>query len=221
MVGTVVLFPVKRQSPVHNEHLPVIPDHDVGRFEVAMDDALAVGEGHAVADGDENFEQPVAGVAPLPLGVAGMKFAQNMRQRNPHHPLHGEVGSGIVEDAQPMHRNYIRMVDLGGNPRFTDETGHEIQPVAVGRAQNFDGDFPVEHRLVRGKNRTDAADADGRHIGHLTDRVVGSDAHQLLQLLDRYPIAFGIGQTGGDSGFVGIGRIGVGRVFVHIRQCLR
>lgn len=46
-----------RQSPIHHQHLTELADHDVLRLEVAMQHALAVGEGDGVADFAEDAEQ--------------------------------------------------------------------------------------------------------------------------------------------------------------------
>ena len=41
------------QAPVDDDGLAEVADHDVGRLEVAVDDALAVGVGDRLGDGDD------------------------------------------------------------------------------------------------------------------------------------------------------------------------
>jgi hypothetical protein len=53
------------QPPVHDECLPELPEQNVGRLEIAVQHALAVGIGHRVADRDEVAEQLPEGEAPF------------------------------------------------------------------------------------------------------------------------------------------------------------
>jgi hypothetical protein len=46
-----------RQTPVHDEDLAIVADHDVGGLEVAVHDAAGMGKGHAVADLEEDLEE--------------------------------------------------------------------------------------------------------------------------------------------------------------------
>jgi hypothetical protein len=46
-----------RQAPVHHQHLPEVPDHDVVGLEVAVDDAPRVGKADGVAGLEEDLAQ--------------------------------------------------------------------------------------------------------------------------------------------------------------------
>src|SRR5260370_25796996 len=46
-----------RQSPIDDQGFAVLAEHDVRRFDVAVQDAAAVGVSHRVADGDEAGQQ--------------------------------------------------------------------------------------------------------------------------------------------------------------------
>ena len=58
------------QAPVHHQRLAVRAEQDVGRLEVAVDHAPAVGVGHHVADGDEPVQELPQGQVPLPRVAA-------------------------------------------------------------------------------------------------------------------------------------------------------
>ena len=45
------------EAPIDDERLAIVAEHDVGRFQVAVQHAAAVGIGHRVADGDEACQQ--------------------------------------------------------------------------------------------------------------------------------------------------------------------
>src|SRR5690606_27360442 len=60
-------------APVHDLHFAEAADHDVGRLQVAVDHAAAVGERHAFTDLDEDVHQAADGEGLLGAGVV---FAQ-------------------------------------------------------------------------------------------------------------------------------------------------
>ena len=152
---------ITRHSPVHDQHLAVVPDHQISRFEVAVENAVAMREGDAVAGADEDFDQPPEGISATVAAAVLGEFRENHPQRLSLNPLHREVDADIVEHPHPVNRHDVRVIDLSGRARLADEGFDPFGLVPVLRTKQLECDIAVESGLVSGEHRSHAADADG------------------------------------------------------------
>lgn len=172
-------------APIHHQYLAVVSDHHVAGLQVAVQNAVAVGESDAVAGAHEDFNQAAQVVFAAVARPVLLQLAQDRAQRFALHALHRKIDADVVEHAEPMHRNNIRVIDLGGRPGFPDERFNPFGLIAVLGPQDFQRDFPVQPRLPRGKDRSDAADADRGKIVVILNAVPLRNIQQLAQLLGR------------------------------------
>ena len=132
------------QAPVHHLHFAEGPDHDVGRLQVAVDDAATVGEADRLADLRERLEQPrpVGGLHLVGQGLPGDEF-------------HGQEGGAVGQRPQGVDRRDARMRQPGGDLRLADEA------VGVGPGQqDLERDVAVEAEVVGGEDAAHAAAGD-------------------------------------------------------------
>ena len=101
-----------------------------------------------VADPDENLQQPELAEAVHRLGVALGELAQHRRKRLPVQVFHCEERRARAVDAEIVHRNDVRMFELGSQPRLADEPFEiALRPVAEirhDRHGDFTAGIPVE-----------------------------------------------------------------------------
>ena len=100
-------------SPVHDQDFPVLSDHDVVWFEIAMDHAFFVGKMHGLANFDEHVDQtmkPPTAVRLLPARFIDglMHLLNEFREWLAANDLHGEV-DGVVWH----HANFVNGYDVG------------------------------------------------------------------------------------------------------------
>ena len=77
LVGGIIAAHDLRQPPVDDQGLSVGTQHDVRRFEIAMEDPPAVGIRHRVADADEPGEELAQGQGPLAARGPGLVEAHD------------------------------------------------------------------------------------------------------------------------------------------------
>ena len=124
------------QAPVHDLDLAEGADHDVGRLQVAVDDAPAVGEADRLADLLERLQQP------RPVG--GLHL---VGQGLPGDELHGQERGAVGQRAEGVDRRDARVLQLGGDLRLADEA------VGVGPGQqDLEGDVAVEGEVAGGED---------------------------------------------------------------------
>ncbi len=117
------------------ERAGVLGDEQVGRLDVAMDDAAGVRVGQAGAQ----LGQPVdlAGQGHL------LAAADHLRHRPAGDELHRQVRVALVL-ADRVDADDVGVMDLGGEPCLAQEAPAGL---VVGHLQDLDGDRPVEHRV--------------------------------------------------------------------------
>ena len=93
------------------------PDQDVGRLEVAVDDALLVRVLDGAADADEQLE-PAAEIEAVPVAVLGDRLAR--------HELHDEVGAALVGGAGVEHPGDVGMVHQRERLALALEAGEHL-----------------------------------------------------------------------------------------------
>ena len=136
------------QPPVQQQHFAEVADIHILRLDVEVADSLRMREFDRVADPDENLQQPELAEAVHRLGVALGELAQHRRKRLPVQVFHCEERRARAVDAEIVHRNDVRMFELGGQPRFADEPFEiALRPVAEirhDRHGDFTAGIPVE-----------------------------------------------------------------------------
>jgi hypothetical protein len=141
-----------REAEVEDLRAAVARDHDVGRLDVAMDDAVGMRRGErgghlrAVLERCRHWQRAL-GDDPI--------------ERRAFNQLHrDERRAGVLVDV--VDRDDVRVVEGGGRARLLHEP-----PVAIGvgcrlRRQHLDGDRPAEARIDRAVHDTHPAPADLR-----------------------------------------------------------
>ncbi len=99
-----------RQAPVHHQHFAVVAEHHVLGLQVAVHDAVGVGEGDRVGHAQQDAQVVVERLLRQHL-VPGRAFDALHRV---------EQRAGVVR-AQVVDRHDVRMVELAGDDRFGDE----------------------------------------------------------------------------------------------------
>ena len=145
---------IERLGQTEIEHLdePVGADLDVGRFQVAVDDAAVVRRferlGDLAGDVERLVERQGAHIDP-------------QGQRRPIDQLHDQrrrVG-GIL---QPDDVGDVRVIQRGQDPRFATESGETFAvPGDIG-AQHLDGDIALQLAVAGAVDLAHAAGAEGR-----------------------------------------------------------
>ena len=151
--GLVRDFPagqVLGQAPVHDLHFAEGADHDVGRLQVAVDDAPAVGEADRLAHLRERLEQPrpVGGLHLVGQGLAGDE-------------LHGQEGRAVGQRPQRVDRRDARVRQPGRDLRLADEAvgvgprQQDLQqrPRGRGRGRRRRGRLPMPPRAISRSTR--------------------------------------------------------------------
>jgi len=150
-----------RQPPVQQQHFAEVADVDVFRFDVEVADSLRMREFDRVADPDENLKQPQLTEPVHRFGVPFGQLADHRRQRLAVQVFHREKRRPRAVDPEVMHRDDVRVFQLGGQPRFAHEPLEiDLRPFAeVGhdRHRHFTPGIPV----VNQKHALHAAEPDG------------------------------------------------------------
>ena len=161
------------EAPVHDVGLAVLAHHDVGRLEVAVDDALGVGVGHGLAD----LQQDVQGACHRPVVVPFVDELEDLAQVAAAHERHREVDLAVLVDAHLVHRDDSGVVELARDLRLLEEA-RQLQADA-GRAaprggvedgrlllvleHHLHGEGPLEVEVEHAQDRPHAAAGDLAH----------------------------------------------------------
>jgi len=132
-----------RQAPVEDPHLAEVPDHDVGRFEIAVDDALAVGIAH---DFQKFQEQRQA--------IDQRQFAPMLRRRlqlvqTPVHGLAAREGHDVAQRLVRRLRRFedrddARVVQAGCVADLEIEAGGDLAVIGQTLVEDLDRDLAFE-----------------------------------------------------------------------------
>ena len=139
-----------RQPEIRHLHAPAAVEQNVLRLDVAVDDALVVGELQRVAnlrhDGQRLARRNAAGVEQLPQVHAVHEFHEEIKQ--------------AVRPAEFVNRHDAGMIELRQRLGFAGEAFGKRGVVADAGRQNFQRDDAVQFLLPRLVNRAHAALAD-------------------------------------------------------------
>ena len=130
------------ERPVH------LVDHDVGRLDVAVDDARLVRVGEAVAQ--------LLGELQLADDAQRHAGADHLGERVPLDVLHGDEGLLVVNTDVEDHHD-VRVSKAGDGSRFA---GEPLAQIVVVLAQQLDGDLALERRIPREVEGAHPAPAD-------------------------------------------------------------
>ena len=150
------------QSPVHDLHLAEPAHHDIGRFEVAVNDAASMSVGNRLADVFEDPQQPG------PVVTRMLTLTQERGQGAALDELHGEIRPVIGERAQLMDGNDSRVLELPADLGLLDEPADQFGVLAVRLEQDLDRQIAAEVGV--------SALEDGPHAatGDLTEELVSA-----------------------------------------------
>ena len=108
-----------RQAPIHDVRFAEASHHDVGGLEVPVQHAPRVGEGHGVADLDQDRNDARQG----PVLLAQVQQAEDLAQISAAHPGHGEVGIALVVHAHLVGGDDGRVLQAAGDARLIEKAG--------------------------------------------------------------------------------------------------
>ena len=114
--------------PVEDVDLAVVADHHVLGLEVAVDEALGVGEVDRLADLGEEVQElrELSARASLAAGLdGGAGLVEDLSQGPTQDALHREPRD-LVVSAQGVDRDHVRVIELGGDPDLLEEAGHVL-----------------------------------------------------------------------------------------------
>ena len=134
------------QSPVDDQRLTVLAEHDVARFEIAVQHALAVSEAHCLTDVRETPQQlaerqsPLAGIAAGDVG--GVKPFHRGLEVVPLDETHGIERPAVGVRTQPIDRHDAGMLQSAGDLRL------QQKPAAADCVVRVTGLDPLERHLA-------------------------------------------------------------------------
>ena len=138
-VGLDRLFIETRETKVHDAHRTVPADHDVLRFEVAVDDAGGVRRRQAAPGRDEDVQH---------LAPAARLRAHPLIQRLTLDELHRDVDV-IVDGAGVVDRDDVGVRDERDGARFPQQARAAVRRGGPRLADDLQRDPPVEIRVIR------------------------------------------------------------------------
>ena len=142
------------QPPVHDLHFAERPDHDVGGFQIAMNDSARVRIGHCLADLLEDPQQPAT------IGRWLRTICQQLRERHAFDQLHGEERTLVGELTEFVNRSNPRMLQLATDLCFLDKPLDHFRLVLVLIQQHLDRQIPPQIGVAPLENRSHPAASD-------------------------------------------------------------
>ena len=139
-----------RDAEIGDLHATTRIEQDVLRFDVAMQNALRVGELKRIADGRDDLERLIRREPTRPHGLAQIHAIDE---------LHDEISKATAL-TKIMHRDDARMAEAGEHTAFAIKALRKARRGREGLGQHFEGDDAVELGLPRFENRTHAAVTD-------------------------------------------------------------
>ncbi len=123
-----------RQSQVQNAHRSGCVEHQIARFDVAVDDASRVGRLQAARGLDHAVDRR--------LDRQGAAVADHAIEIAPFHVFHGEEIDAAVL-ARVEHSDHVGVVQPRCGLHFATKADHEIMPARKRRRQDFECHDPV------------------------------------------------------------------------------
>ena len=165
-----------REAPVHHEHFAVLADHHVVRLQVAMHDAHRVRVGDAVADLLEDREQRRERKSFDCILLAFADAAEHLLQRGALHVFHRVEDLAVFIEAELVHRDDVRVLELPGELRLVHEAQHVLARKLAGCLDDLHRDVAHDAEVARLVHHAHAAAADGAE--HLVFFPLQNGAHR-------------------------------------------
>ena len=170
------------EAPVHNLHFPKSADHDVGGFQVAMDDLPGMGIRNRLSnlfiDRDQGSQ-----ITRLPVALT-----ESLGQRVPIDQLHGKKRGSIFGCSQFVDRRDARVLDRTGKHRFPSQPRLRTRVIAIVPVKDLDRQWTLKSRIQDAPNATDSTSSDFvqdlitvRQSGANLSRWRGRKSNQFLQ----------------------------------------
>ena len=142
-----------RETEVQHLDPAVVADHDVGRLEIAVGDALLVRGRHRVRQGNRDLEEPAERET--------LSWKQ-LGQRLPLHQLHrDEVNAAGLFDR--VHRDDVGVVERGNRPGLAGEAQAAVVVGGQLRRQDLERHLATERGVLRLIHHAHPAGADLPH----------------------------------------------------------
>jgi hypothetical protein len=109
-----------RQAPVEDVDLAELADHDVGPLDVAMNDALLVGEGDRLAHASKDGEPPAERESSVGQELVAQP-SDDLAERVALDPPHGEVLDAFGAHRDAVDRHDRGVLELGLDASLTME----------------------------------------------------------------------------------------------------
>jgi hypothetical protein len=151
-----------REPPVQDLDLAVLAEHDVGRLQVAVEDAARVREVDRLRDLQQDLHEAGEGVAGRRLRVASAQPGEDVRERAAAHVPHRAERSTVVDDER-VEGDHVRVLELAQDPHLVEEARAAARVVALDHLQR---DLAAERRVPR--------DEDGAHP------ALGEELHDVV-----------------------------------------
>ncbi len=170
-------------TPVDEQDLAEVAEHDVVGLDVLVDDASLVGVGERLANADEDADHGI-GIVERRLAFAELGEGDDGSERAAVDALHGEEDLSAGVNLELVNRQDIGMRKRGRDTRLLDEASDLIQ-VGGCAAQQLDRHLPIEVVIGRGVDPGGGAGAeDGSHLEARGVRRGQTEAAQLLSNAD-------------------------------------
>ena len=127
------------QTPIHDQHLAEVADHDVVRFEVAVDHVARMGKRHGIAGLLKDGQQAGQRILCNDFLFPAPDVFEHVGQRQPPHILHRVVRTPVRILPQFVNGHDVGMFQLGGDLRFFDKPCQVLRAPAWAVGQNFHG----------------------------------------------------------------------------------
>jgi hypothetical protein len=133
-----ILLPQLGQPKVEHLCPALLGDHDVAGLEIAVDDALLVGRGQGIGQGNGDLEDLLEGHAAC---------GDRLRERFTLHQLHGEKASSFILFYR-IDVNDVGMVEGRQRPGLAIEPGQSLRIGGELGRQHFECHLAVEGRVL-------------------------------------------------------------------------
>ena len=147
------------EAPVHNERLAVGAEHDVARFQVAVQDAAAVRVGNRVADVHETAQEPAKLQRPLASVAVGrlVVAVDSLFQAIPLDEAHGVERPAVGILAQTVDRDYARVLQTARHLGFHEEASPAVAVMSMAVLDLFERHFAMQLFVAGDKHFAQAA----------------------------------------------------------------
>ena len=136
-----------RDSPVHEEHFAEGAHHDVGRLDVAVNEAPLVREGERVEELPEDVQAPLERPVSVRRRVARLQALEDRLEGLAPHAGHDEVERAVVVLADVVDGHDVRVLERPDRPDLVDEAGDRLGALDLA-AELLDGDLAPDVVIV-------------------------------------------------------------------------